>query len=705
MPATDWLNLTIGRLEKIRRYIPAVLTLCGGIGLSIGACFVVWNWEQTRTQTELKDRLTVTASALQKDMESKIALLRATSAFYTASNDIDSQEFQTFVKSALYWHPGIQMVAWVPRVKDEERQDYESKFFREDKGDFYLSEKMLSQEIVAAEKRPEYFPIEQVVSLTKNEKIIGLDLGNLPFKTPPIETAIVRGEIIVTSQINLEINSNHQSRFLVFIPIYNPGLNDTEKLRRQNLRGFVVGLFEIPEILRLALQEKQFGNSFHFYLEDAMAAENHKFMAFYDANKQQISTDGKNQNWSQIKQIAFCGDGTACTRIVQIENRRWLLQLLVDKNYNFPQKYWRSGGTFLFGLFLTAIAFIYLIVLQKRTQEIEKIASEKTKQSQELKKALQELQETQSQLIHTEKMSSLGQLVAGVAHEINNPINFIYGNLSHADQYVQDLIKLIHLYQQHCNSNIPEIEAYREDIEFDFLIQDMPKLLASMKVGADRIRELVLSLRNFSRLDESDIKLVNLHEGIESTLMILQNRLKATESFPAIEVFKNYENLPLVECYSGKINQVFMNLLSNAIDALQTTIETDKTRAITKELSHSGLNSSSQISIALANRNHIKTQENFKPKITISTEVWQNNHVRVKISDNGSGMTENIQKHIFNPFFTTKPVGKGTGLGLSISYQIIVEKHGGKLSCNSTLGEGTEFCIELPIRKQISRGT
>lgn len=700
MAATKWFNLTISKLTKIRRYIPAALTLCGGIALSVAACLIVWNWEQARTQTELKDRLTGTATALQKDMESKIALLRATSAFYAASNNIESQEFQNFVNSALYWHPGLQMIAWLPRVKDEDRANYESQFLAEEGRNFQIYEKTLSEEIVPAQQRAEYFPVEQVVPLAGNEKIIGLDLGNVPVKPSAIETAIARGEIIVTNPINIKQSIQKPSSFMVFIPIYNSGINDTETLRRQNLRGFVVGVFEITDILRVALQEQQFGGIFNFYLEDAMAENQNKFLAFYNATTQQINTQKNPIELEEMSQLAYCGDGTACTRILQIENRRWLLQLLVTPHYNLAQKYWRSGGTFVLGLTLTSIAFIYLLILQKRTQEIEKIAREKTEQSQQLKTALEELQQTQSQLIHTEKMSSLGQLVAGVAHEINNPINFIYGNLSHADQYVQDLIKLIKLYDRLYQSPLPEIEAYREDIDFNFLIDDIPKLLNSMKVGADRIRELVLSLRNFSRLDESEIKLVDLHEGIESTLMILQNRLKPTGSFPAIDVIKNYENLPLVECYSGKLNQVFMNLLANAIDALKSTPITQKTQSSPKLLTHSFVNFGLQTSESFLNNSLNESNSKFVPKITISTEVAENDCVRVKIADNGSGMKEEIKKNIFNPFFTTKPVGQGTGLGLSISYQIVVESHKGKLSCHSILGEGTEFCIEIPIRQK-----
>ena len=290
-------------------------------------------------------------------------------------------------------------------------------------------------------------------------------------------------------------------------------------------------------------------------------------------------------------------------------------------------------------------------------------------QAQQLEQALQKLQRTQAHLVQSEKMSSLGQLVAGVAHEINNPVNFIYGNLVHASAYTQDLLNLIKIYQQEYPNPTPEVQGEIATIDLNFLIEDLPKLLDSMKVGAERICEIVGSLRNFSRIAEAEIKAVDIHEGLDSTLMILQNRLKSKSEHPGIQVIKDYGNLPRVECYAGQLNQVFMNLLANAIDSIDEQNE----RRTTEEIE--------------ANPSTIRLQ----------TEVLNSKEVVIRIADNGPGITQQVKARLFDPFFTTKPVGAGTGLGLSISYQIVVEKHGGQLHCFSQVGKGTEFVIQIPL--------
>ncbi|MDZ8107776.1 MAG: ATP-binding protein [Nostoc sp. DedQUE12a] len=302
--------------------------------------------------------------------------------------------------------------------------------------------------------------------------------------------------------------------------------------------------------------------------------------------------------------------------------------------------------------------------VEERTQELElarqNLEHRVEERTQELQKILQDLKETQGQLIQSEKMSSLGQMVAGIAHEINNPVNFIYGNIQCVSDYTQDLFSLVSLYQEQYSDSICVIEEKIREIDLNFINEDLPLVLSSMKIGAERIREIVLCLRNFSRLDESEMKEVDIHQGIDNTLLILNHRFQ-----PEIEVIKNYGNLPLIECYPAQLNQVFLNILANAIDAvLDEKNDSDKNK-----------------------------------QIIIYTLKIDNTYIKIGIKDSGYGISAEIKNKLFDPFFTTKAVGKGTGLGLSVCYQI-VDKHKGKIEVISEVEKGTEFVIILPIKTQ-----
>lgn len=306
-------------------------------------------------------------------------------------------------------------------------------------------------------------------------------------------------------------------------------------------------------------------------------------------------------------------------------------------------------------------------LLAQSNQHLEEEVSVRTA---ELSEALTLLQKSQLKSIQQEKMSSLGQLVAGVAHEINNPVNFIYGNLKHANEYIRDMLAVLTLYQDTYPNPPSALQELMEDVDLEFVAADLPKLMESMNVGAKRIRSIVAALRTFSRMDEAEYKAVDIHEGLDSTLMILQHRLKLKPERPAIEVIRDYAPLPKVACYAGQLNQVFMNLLSNAIDALEEASEG-------------------------------KTMEGHdRPnRIMIRTSLIDEDWVQVAIADNGPGIPPHVQERIFEPFFTTKPIGKGTGMGLSISYQIIVEQHKGKIECMPSLPNGTEFVIQIPVEQ------
>lgn len=299
--------------------------------------------------------------------------------------------------------------------------------------------------------------------------------------------------------------------------------------------------------------------------------------------------------------------------------------------------------------------------VEERTLALQQSEASLRQKADDLQQALVELQQTQLQLVQSEKMSSLGQMVAGIAHEINNPVSFIHGNLKYSLNYTKDVMELLDLYQRSYPTPTPEIQETIEEIDLPFLQDDFPKMMQSMRDGTTRIRDIVKSLRTFSRLDEAAVKQVDLHDGIDSTLIILNTRLKKTADLPKIQVVRHYGNLSPIECFAGQLNQVFMNILSNAIDALEDAPELPD------------------------------------PTITITTQSIDSEWVAIDIADNGPGIPDEILGRLFDPFFTTKAVGKGTGMGLSISYQIVTGKHKGYLSCQSSLGQGAKFIIKLPV--------
>ena len=493
---------------------------------------------------------------------------------------------------------------------------------------------------------------------------VGESVPSQFWQIPPLEVT----QPIIGSTLQLK----EKSFLVVSAPIINP--SSRERV------GTDVVLFDISNLEKITREGVELGETEEIILG---AIESDRVELFFPAQPEKPEhfipiEQALRQAITSKKAGLLNSDRAEIFAFEPIQESHWGLVIKIDRQelYSSVNRQLRtvaiaivSGcvlGTGGMILLLRPLAGKVIIRTDELEQKVHLKTRELERESHEKSLALQELKRTQIQLVQQEKMVTLGQLVSGVAHEINNPVNFIYGNIEHTEKYHQELLKLIDLYQHYYPHPDREIEEALENIELDFLKKDSIKMLQSMKFGADRIRNIVLSLRNFSRLDEADLKKVDIHDGIQSTLMILQNRLQENRDRPEIKVTKNYEKLPLITCYPGLLNQVFINLMNNAIDAIE---ERNK-----------------------------KSIEGREGEIMIHTEILDDRYISIHIADNGTGIKEDVREKIFEPFFTTKSVGKGTGLGLSIAQSIIEEKHEGKLYCHSQWGEGSEFTLEIPIK-------
>lgn len=676
--ANNWFNSVTKNLQSYRRYIPAALTLCTGTGLSLIAAGVVWNWENQRMQAAFYQQADRLNGTLQQSINKNLDFLYSIQAFYSASTEVSRQDFKQFVQPALSRNSAVYSVNWVLRVPAAEQAAYEEAIRAEGFPAFQIYEQDADKKPVPVKARSEYFPITYREALEADTKSLGFDLASNPERKAALEKSVNTEKIAASGKIKLI--KNDRPGLQVFLPIpRNETSGDNSVNGRQNLMGVIAGVFQIASMVDFSLQSLNLDN-INFYLYDNSATDKERFLVRYDSQAKQLIDDPKLEKPELINLGGqICKNSSACTRTFNVADRQWMLLVLPGNGYTSLRTRQGSLAISAIGLLMTGSLTIYLLMSLERTVKIEKQVCDRTIQlkerTAELETALENLQQAQLKLIQTEKMSSLGQLVAGVAHEINNPVNFISGNLIHAGEYTKNLLELVEIYQQQYPNPTPEVQAKLKKIDLEFITEDLPKILKSMNLGSERICQIVLSLRNFSRLDEAEMKSVDIHQGIDSTLMILDSRLKSNGNFTGIQVIKEYGKLPLIECWAGQLNQVFMNVLSNAIDVLS-----DEKKPKKAAVNHS-------------------SNSMFIPTIRISTELLNCNSVCVRIADNGSGMTENVKKRLFEPFFTTKPVGKGTGLGLSIGYQI-VEKHQGSLRCVSAPGEGTEFWIEVPVRQQ-----
>ncbi len=671
-----------------RRYISVVGVLLAGLGLSIAAFSIARNQENQRIRLKLAQQVDGFRTELESSIAAKLDVADVISAFYDASSNVSRAEFRTFSQPFFRRYQGIYGLSWVQRVSFAERRQYEQTLTAEGFPDFTIYWRDYAGRIIPPRARPEYFPVTYAEPATSN-KVIGYDIFSEPIRRAALLKAQRTGDTVVTDRITLV---GGELGMVILMPIYTNSSTGLD-VAVADLRGFVNVVFSLQETIGTAIKQQNL-QGLHITIRDESASPERQFLAYYDSRTETLLLTEPTEAAKPSRVAAtFCPSPTDCIRRIQIADRTWVLSVQPTSAYARIHGGWEAEAVLAMGVLLTIGFVVYMLLTQRYAEKVENLVRERTTQAEELSHALTDLRQAQTHLIQTEKMSSLGQLVAGIAHEINNPVNFIHGNLDHVTTYTQDLLSLVTLYQRTYPQAPTDLQSVVEEIDLEFLTEDLPRLLKSMQVGTDRIRQIVLSLRNFSRLDEADMKAVNIHEGIDNTLMILQNRTKARPNHKEITIVKHYGELPLVDCYAGQLNQVFMNILSNAIDALDETS------------GHPELAATDQPPPDQT------PQKKWQPSITIRTELlWDPvavetkddskppaKSIRISIADNGSGMDDETQRKLFDPFFTTKPVGKGTGLGLAISYQIVAEKHNGRLWCKSALGKGTTFFIEIPI--------
>ena len=521
-------------LLRIGPYLPVGVTLLVGLSLSAIAATGVYEWERRSAQDNLARRRESVILTLQSDIDEYLQVTRSLGALYGISGQVTEENFQRFSQSFFENYPGIFGMAWLERVPKSQRRAFEQRMQAQGKENFQIRDRAPDGTLIPAGDRAEYFPIlhGQPASLYTPE-ILGFD----PSYDPRVKAAIIRGkhtaEISLTERFVLA-DGKTSSGVAIFRPVYQGGDRPLGMRDRLNsFMGMTYTVYSLSNFLERSLAGLTL-NNLDFYLLDLAAEPDNQVLIFYDPQTQGFIADTDLEPPPPFSPESLCyRDPSLCTQTLQVANRQWTLVL---RPTSTVQGFMADTiVTLAIGLLLTGIIAIYLGLSIRRTMDLER--------------AMQQLQTTQGQLIQAEKMSSIGQLVAGVAHEINNPVSFIYGNVNHADEYVKDLLLLLTLYQQHYPEPVAEIQEEAEAMDVEFIIEDLPKTIKSMTVGAERIQNIVLSLRNFSRTDEAEIKAVDIHQGLNSTLMILQHRLKATAGHQAIEVVKKYAELPLVECY------------------------------------------------------------------------------------------------------------------------------------------------------------
>ncbi len=641
-------------------------SLIAGLSLSLAAATWVYQWERSGRAEKFARQVNALQASLQSHLDSSTQVSRSLAGLYSIQAQPSPDEFARFTGQVLQGASVLSGAGFAQHFSDPDATNLPAQAWQ-----FGASGQR--QPLEADETRARLLTT-QFVPASEAEAELGFDHGSDWQRQAAIAKARDIGILAATDRVRL--TDGQTTGFILYVPVYRSLEIASQATRQAEFTGVAYTVLPSRALIQQAVRETN-SKALRIYLYqlpidylDSALSKNLSSLEeeILTSYQQETFSDQPPEPTENQSLCPFDRQNLACLRSLNWVDGEWSILVLPDTG--FGDRPWRAASVLAVGCIGTVLLSLYLNSnFKHRRQQAFLLnallisSTQLKRQKEQAEQALSKLMQAQSQLVHAEKMSGLGQLIAGITHEINNPIGFIYGNVSYASQYANDLLGLVSLYQEQFPEMTPEIAQYVEDVELDFIKEDFPQIINSMKMGAERIQELVISMRSFSRLDEAELKPTDLHAGLDSTLTILRHRLKAKGQQPEIVVTRNYGQIPLVECTAGQLNQVFMNLISNSIDALREGDWLDEQ----------------------------------PPQIEIATEVLDPERICITISDNGSGIPDEVYSRIFDPFFTTKPVGKGTGLGLSISYQIVTEFHDGQLQCRSIRDQGTQFTIILPI--------